>query len=159
MCVASVDRVDLDVRADDECQARSKCGDGEGRRRSGCGLDPFEIAQRSFRGWRRSEPLDERMSKRNASFERVAQCALMHTALPLGRADLSATMRQRSGRHCTFGQKPRKGRANSIMKMSSRRHVVTTLGQSLRVKPPDPIVRKLRNALREQSWSDSVWRS
>ena len=86
-CVASVDRKDLDVGAADDCQASSKCGDGEGGRRSGCGLDRFEIAQRSFRRWRRSEPLDERMSERNASFERVAQCALMHTALPLGRAD------------------------------------------------------------------------
>ena len=47
--IANVNREDLDVRADDECQASSMCGDGVGGRRSGCGLDPFKIAQRSFR--------------------------------------------------------------------------------------------------------------
>ena len=124
-CVASVDREDLDVGADDD-RAQSavtvKVGDA---------VDADSIASRSPKGACRRP---------------------CHWAEP-------TTMRQRSGRHCTFGQKPRKGWANGIMKMSSRSHVVTTLGQSLRVKPPDLIVRKLRNALREQSWSDSVWRS
>ena len=51
---------------------------------------------------RRTEPLDDRMPEGNASFKRVAQCARMHTALPLsGRVDQSATLRQRLGRHCT----------------------------------------------------------
>ena len=42
---------------------------------------------------RRSEPLDDRASEGCTSFESVAQCAIMHTALPL---------RQRSGRHCSL---------------------------------------------------------
>ena len=32
---------------------------------------------------RRREPLDDRMSEGYATFESVAQCATMHTALPL----------------------------------------------------------------------------
>ena len=47
-CLVQVGKEDIDV-GDDECQASSKCGDGEGGRRSGCGIDPFEITQRSSR--------------------------------------------------------------------------------------------------------------
>ena len=45
---------------------------------------------------RRSEPLDDTMSEGVTSFESVAQCAIMHTALPLqARVDQAATIRQR----------------------------------------------------------------
>ena len=47
--VANVNRKDLDVRADDECQKSSMCGHSVGVRRNGCGLDRFEIAQGSSR--------------------------------------------------------------------------------------------------------------
>ena len=43
--------------------------------------------QRRYGYWeserRRSEPLDDRMSEGYTSFESVAQCAIMHTVLPL----------------------------------------------------------------------------